>query len=312
MSCVGYADFWVVLFAQDEVVFAGNSAQSRIFPSGNYIAVLCELNDVGGHRTGLTNLYASEVEFRHQIRFVTLFVALWHAHELLGREDFPTYDYNRLVAGISQEESNALTVRTIELSRLNRSQRRKVIRVFSQSEDYSCLWDNASREVKRILGGRFTRRDKARELLSSGVELASDGHLEEAHEAIRRALQMDTTLIGARLELGKVAIQRGDIQEAIEWFKRELGAKDPMSLSAHDYLAAIYRALGDWENAERHSGAAMRTPGFRRMPSALAPEVVSRIQSSVTAWVDRRHTVTQARPSSTAKVRCGKWWQLWK
>ncbi len=315
MSYTSFSVFHVVIFSSDDVVISGHEEHfyqsygtgNEVLQPGNYVSVLCDVNSVGGNRSGVRSIFAADVRLDQEARSVAIFMAILMTHGLLGRNDVMTDKYNlrygdcnaRVATLDVGKESKAITVRPIRPDNLTSAQRQKTIGAIKWAP---WAWDNATREAKDAMGVDYTEQDNARELLRRGVELATATNLVDADKTIREALGIDRTLVGARLELGKVAIHRGDIQEAIGWFNRELTeAKEPMTLEANDYLSAIYRALDDDIGAARHSEAARKTPGYHRHPSALSPEVVSLIQSAVRISKTHQGTVASRR-----------WWQFWK
>jgi predicted Zn-dependent protease len=85
-------------------------------------------------------------------------------------------------------------------------------------------------------------------LIRSGVDPADAGGL-EAVEALQHAVRLDPALAGARGELGKILLKRGDVEGAIA--ELELAARlDPDNVPVAYSLAQAYRRVGKIDRAQ--------------------------------------------------------------
>lgn len=84
-----------------------------------------------------------------------------------------------------------------------------------------------------------------------GAILAQVNKLDEAEEALQRAIQLNPSLAQAQSNLGNVYYTRGDFSAALERYKRALEL-DPDNAVFHENLHAAYKKLGRVTEAVGH------------------------------------------------------------
>jgi len=255
---------FVIVFSEDRVIEAArveyqgkqysynDYSLSAEIPSGEYCVVNCEVGHVG-YYIAITKVESRKATFSEAVQFRDL---------CFLHESIP----NKILANL------------IPTSDLTGHQCKAIIKTI-QEMGFGPWWDNAPKEVKAALGATFAKEDEARDLMHQGTQLASQRKFHEAKALIMKSLTMYPEMRGARRHLGRISIELGCISEAIKWFTEELNlAKDSKDLSACLYLSAIYQALGDMEQADAYSQAAMATEAYKRTPGvALAPDVIQKI-----------------------------------
>ena len=291
MAKFQYVNLLVIVFREDDVVDARTPHQivppAVVLPPGEYVVVSCEIGMVGGNLIGLARASARRINVARTLK----------------SEDLCFLHLGKKPRGVR--------VTQIRTDALSDQQRRRTIDEIESVDRW--WWENGTREAKTALGASYSKRDEARELVSKGVDLLKIGRLPEARNVIIEGLEMYPETGGARVHLGRIAIEQGQIDEAIRWFQEELGyAAEPRELQAHSYLAAIYRFKGDDGGYRRHDQAAARTEEYRHQPSALAPEAVEAIRRAVLAGgtSERSTSVRIQEPQAGTSKR--KWWQIWK
>ncbi|MFH1674997.1 MAG: HEAT repeat domain-containing protein [Pseudomonadota bacterium] len=155
-------------------------------------------------------------------------------------------------------EKFGLSINHLDSSVLTEEQRNKTIEVLS--EQFEWWWENATVDVKEILGGRVSEKDKALTIYGKARDAYySEQKFDKAKKLFKEAIAMDIGITGARSDLGMIAIDEGDLATAIKMFKEELKyAAPPMEHTAHLCLAAIYQAIGQVDEASTHTNEAER------------------------------------------------------
>lgn len=87
-------------------------------------------------------------------------------------------------------------------------------------------------------------------LCTEGESLLRDGKNVEAEKLFHKALQINPDFVPALIDLGGVAMQRGDIEVAFRYFSRAAEIH-PDNYVSHFNLAEIYRLRGDMKAAEK-------------------------------------------------------------
>jgi predicted Zn-dependent protease len=78
------------------------------------------------------------------------------------------------------------------------------------------------------------------------------GKLDEAQQALTKAIALDTSLTGAFIKMGKVLLRRQDLQTAIMYLKHA-EKMDPEDFTTHTLLSQAYHRVGMEEDAKRES-----------------------------------------------------------
>jgi tetratricopeptide (TPR) repeat protein len=99
--------------------------------------------------------------------------------------------------------------------------------------DYAPLYDR--------LGDAYLRVDK----------------LDQAEQAITRALALDTTITGAFIKMGKVLLRRQDVQTAVMYLQHA-EKMDPGDFTTHELLSQAYHRIGRDAEAKQESALASR------------------------------------------------------
>ena len=280
---------FVVVFSGDRVIEAAHNNPGGYRPlteisQGDYVVVNCDIGIVGGNQSGIVKVEARKVTASMPVRF--------------GEMCF-----------LHEGTPGNITASPMPTTQLTPQQCRNTIDAIKK--EYHWWWGNTPREVKSSLQAAFTQEDEAREFVRRGTELVSKHKHDKGKKLIEKGLSLHPRMSGARVELGKIAVDSGHVSEAIKWFEDELKlASEPRELSARSYLAAIYQAMGDVTAAEMHAQAAMETESYRRTPSALAPEVVQKIRLAV----QKAAGATAPRTKTDGPQRCNRknWWRFWR
>jgi tetratricopeptide (TPR) repeat protein len=93
-----------------------------------------------------------------------------------------------------------------------------------------------------------TQNEEARLLYNRGLELTSQGNLEAAIQAYRKATELDPIYCDAMDNLGQLFRRLGKLDEAISWYKRSVEVL-PNNAVAHQNLAIVYRLQGKLDEA---------------------------------------------------------------
>ncbi|MHB8146820.1 MAG: tetratricopeptide repeat protein [Vulcanimicrobiaceae bacterium] len=93
-----------------------------------------------------------------------------------------------------------------------------------------------------------------------GVALVSLGDRERAREQFVAALEASARLPSALTNLGNLALERGDIEQAVAYYEEALASDDTYAL-AHLNIAAAYRRQGRISDAVRSLRKAQRLEG---------------------------------------------------
>ncbi len=93
--------------------------------------------------------------------------------------------------------------------------------------------------------------------VQKGVEAALAGARESAREAFLKALERDPDHPRARVNLGNLKLEAGEVEAAIADYQAAL-AIDPDLADAHHNLAAAYKRKGDIDRMVRHLKRAQR------------------------------------------------------
>jgi len=83
------------------------------------------------------------------------------------------------------------------------------------------------------------------------------GKLQEAQEALTKAISLDTSSTGPFIQMGKVLLHRQDPQTSIMYLKHA-EKMDPGNFITHTLLAQAYRKLGQEDEAKRETDLASK------------------------------------------------------
>jgi len=81
--------------------------------------------------------------------------------------------------------------------------------------------------------------------------------LDEAQQALTKAIALDTSMTGAFIKMGKVLIRRQDTQTAIMYLKHA-EKMDPEDFTVHTLLSQSYHKIGHEEDAKKESAIASK------------------------------------------------------
>ncbi len=81
--------------------------------------------------------------------------------------------------------------------------------------------------------------------------------LEEAQQALAKAIALDTTITGAFIKMGKVLLRRQDVQTAVMYLQHA-EKMDPNDFTTHSLLSQAYHRIGREEEAKRESALASK------------------------------------------------------
>jgi predicted Zn-dependent protease len=81
--------------------------------------------------------------------------------------------------------------------------------------------------------------------------------LDQAEQAITRALALDTTITGAFIKMGKVLLRRQDVQTAVMYLQHA-EKMDPGDFTTHELLSQAYHRIGRDAEAKQESALASR------------------------------------------------------
>ena len=281
----------VVVFQGDDVVLFGtsgwhgplllasgrSSASHLEIPPGEYIVVSCAYTIWPDNNFGITEINVLKLALPKPASFSRPSSIMREARKL---------------ESVSIEESST--------DELTAQQRENTIDAINEVN--RTMWPHATREVKESMQAGVSKKDEAYELSREGMANYKKGNLSEASRLIQAGLEICPEMKGARANLGKIAIDAGQIDKAIEWFNEEL-EMDPNNLSAHMYLATIYDAMGDKDSAERHARSAVATEEYRRAPTVLMSDVVQKIRSQAAAY-KQKTSITNEEKTEKA------WWKF--
>lgn len=110
-------------------------------------------------------------------------------------------------------------------------------------------WAHATAEVKSALKGTVSDEDLAREIYRDAINRYPDKcTYEKVKSEILRAVKMSPKLNSIRCELGKISIENGEVNEAINLFEDEIScSNDPKLLTAHKLLGCHLSGRGQIE-----------------------------------------------------------------
>jgi tetratricopeptide (TPR) repeat protein len=81
--------------------------------------------------------------------------------------------------------------------------------------------------------------------------------LEEAQQALMKAIALDTSMTGAFIKMGKLLLRRQDLQTAIMYLKHA-EKMDPGDFTVHTLLSQAYHHIGLDDDAKRETGLASK------------------------------------------------------
>ena len=137
-----------------------------------------------------------------------------------------------------------ITVDYLTPESLTHDQRKQAINLLSGFDDF--WWKNASAQVKKLLGGEVSPEDEAVDICRMAASAYVENNLPKAKELFNKAISKFHRIGGARHELGRIAIDEGDLRTALRMFYDELEyAKNPSKDTALLYLYEINTAIGD-------------------------------------------------------------------
>ena len=83
------------------------------------------------------------------------------------------------------------------------------------------------------------------------------GKLQEAQEALTKAISLDTSSTGPFIQMGKVLLRRQDPQTSIMYLKHA-EKMDPSNFITHTLLAQAYHKVGQDDEAKRETDLASK------------------------------------------------------
>jgi tetratricopeptide (TPR) repeat protein len=263
--------YFVAIFKGDDLFLADSEntfvyrTPEKTIPDGDYM-ILKFHADFIGNRRGLVSAKVARIQVKEPITYLGLF------DNLFGQ---------RLETSDPNAEKHKITVTDLGMDALSESQRKSAIDALNRFDVWALR--NATQDAKASLKLEYSKKDKARELTGKATAIWQEKQdYDEAVRLLNEAIQMYTEIDGARNELGKLAIEMRDANGATRWFQDELSlANEPKALTAHSYLAAIFEAQGDVQQAQLHAQAAMDTDTYRQAPSALSADVIAKIRKAV-------------------------------
>jgi tetratricopeptide (TPR) repeat protein len=92
-----------------------------------------------------------------------------------------------------------------------------------------------------------TMNEEARLLYNSALEFEQQEQYADAQERYLKAIEKDPGYCDAMDNVGQMFRRKGDLKQAISWYKRSLAVKPDNSV-AHQNLAVAYRIQGDADN----------------------------------------------------------------
>lgn len=135
-------------------------------------------------------------------------------------------------------------------------------------------YDGAVREYWAALA---TRPDHVSTLVNLASILAFQGHLEEAEDLSRKALEVEPNAFAPGFALGRVLIQRNRHLDAIPFLTAAVAAR-PASGPAHLQLGIALVASGDYASAWTHVERAQELG--EKIPANLVEELRRRVKGS--------------------------------
>jgi tetratricopeptide (TPR) repeat protein len=93
-----------------------------------------------------------------------------------------------------------------------------------------------------------------------GVQLFSQGKLDEAEEQFREAIKTDPAAFNPRLNLGMLLVEKSEFAEAVVELNRAISFNSE-SAAAHLYAGVAYAGLAQYEDAEKHLKSAYTIGG---------------------------------------------------
>jgi Tfp pilus assembly protein PilF len=102
-------------------------------------------------------------------------------------------------------------------------------------------------QLRQLAAQQPTNAEIANKL---GIELARQGHYEEAFVFFQRALALDPRSVDARYQMAGVYLQKGNVLEAMRVFE-EVDRLEPGYRETNHWLAVIYGKIGRTTEASR-------------------------------------------------------------
>lgn len=214
--------------------------------------------------------------------------------------------YNNIELGLSVDH--------LDPQLLTQNQRRHAVDLLAKS--FGVWWENATVEVKKLLGDGISSEDEAIDICRKAGIAYEDKHFEKAKELYNEAISKCFGIDGARFGLGEIAIDEGDLRMALKLFYDELQhANNPSKGVTLLYLYEINSALG----FDTKPFTDLREFHEFREKFFLPSHTIAKIRKAAQGGIKQGSlsTNTRAWASSGASVeqkyqKVKKWWQFWK